>query len=425
MIRTPRGGEIHRTPTGAIREVRTPNGALIHHSPNGVRRVEVVRPGGGVIVANATGRAGYLQRQVTWHNRPVIQRTYVFNGVVRPRVFRPWAHGGRVYPIYVPVRHYRPAFYHWCYTPWRRPVVYHWGWRTRPWYGYYGGYWTPYPTYVSPYFWLADFLVSTTLEVAYLSQNASFSEPPVVYDETTAMSPEAKQAIADEVRRQMEEARANQAADYDLQSSEPPPLFSRNGPKVFLVNAEVMGYDGERECPLSEGDVLQLVNPPAPGSEWAEVSILSTRGRCPRGSIVSVRTLDLQEMQNHMRAIVDQGLEKLQSEKGGGLAPLPPQAFGSTAAPFSDELQAENDALDQLTLAVKDANRSEQEIIQEGVPAPAAGTTTLSLGMSRAEVERLLGPPQTKVELGAKVIYTYPDKDLKITFLKGKVSDVQ
>lgn len=405
--------------------MRTPGGALIHHSPSGVRRVEVVRPGGGLIVANATGRAGYLQRQLTWHNRPLIKRTYVYNGVARPRVFRPWTFGGRVYPIYVPVRHYRPAFYSWCYTPWHRPVVYRWGWHSRPWYRYYGGYWSPYPTYVSPYFWLADFLISTTLEVSYMSQNASIDEAPVVYDETTAMSPAAKQAIAEEVRRQMEEAQAAQAADYDLQSSEPPQLFSRNGPKVFLVNSEVIAYAGERECPLSEGDVLQLVNPPAPGSEWAEVSILSTRGRCPRGSIVSVRTLDLQEMQNNMRAIVDQGLEKLQSERGAGLAAPPPQAFGSTVAPFSDELQPESDALEQLTLAVKDANRSEQEIIQEGVPAPANSTTTISLGMTRAEVERLLGQPQTRVDLGAKVIYTYPDRDLKITFLRGKVSDVQ
>ncbi|BDU77888.1 hypothetical protein [Mesoterricola sediminis] len=420
VVHTPRGGEIHRTPTGAIREVRTPGGALIYHSPNGVRRVEVARPGGAVVIANATGRSGYIQRPWHYHGQTLIQRTYVFNGVARPRVYRPWSYGGRVYPIYVPVRHYRPAFYTWCYTPWSRPVTYRWGWYGRPWYTYYGGYWTPYPTYVSPAFWLTDFLIATTLEAAYLSQNATVSAPPVVYDTSTAMSPEVKEAIAEEVRRQMDQARAAQADDL---GSEPPALFSKGGPRVFLVNADVMTYDGSRECPLSEGDVVQLVAPPAPGSEWAEVSILSSRGRCPRGCVVSIRTLDLQEMQNHMQAIVDQGLEKLQSERGGGLAPLPPQAFGSTAAPFSDDLRPDSDAVDELNRAVKDANSSEQEIIQESASAPRSNTITL--GMTPAEVEAVLGKPQTRVELGTKLIYTYPDKDLKVTFLKGRVSDVQ
>lgn len=48
---------------------------------------------------------------------------------------------------------------------------------------------------------------------------------------------------------------------------------------------------------------------------------------------------------------------------------------------------------------------------------------TIQIGQPLREVESLLGPPEKKVDLGPKQIYVY--KDLKITFIDGKVSDVQ
>lgn len=56
-------------------------------------------------------------------------------------------------------------------------------------------------------------------------------------------------------------------------------------------------------------------------------------------------------------------------------------------------------------------------------PAPPAEPQTIQLGQTAAEVEASLGKPDKIVNLGAKQIYVY--KDLKVTFLKGKVSDVQ
>ncbi len=41
--------------------------------------------------------------------------------------------------------------------------------------------------------------------------------------------------------------------------------------------------------------------------------------------------------------------------------------------------------------------------------------------MTPAEVERILGEPQTRVDLGGKVLYKY--KDLTIEFHEGKVAD--
>jgi archaellum component FlaF (FlaF/FlaG flagellin family) len=47
----------------------------------------------------------------------------------------------------------------------------------------------------------------------------------------------------------------------------------------------------------------------------------------------------------------------------------------------------------------------------------------IQLGMTIDQVTQALGNPQKTVNLGAKQIYVY--KDLKITFVNGKVSDVQ
>jgi hypothetical protein len=47
----------------------------------------------------------------------------------------------------------------------------------------------------------------------------------------------------------------------------------------------------------------------------------------------------------------------------------------------------------------------------------------IQLGMTIDQVQQALGAPLKTVNLGAKQIYVY--KDLKITFLNGKVSDVQ
>jgi hypothetical protein len=55
-------------------------------------------------------------------------------------------------------------------------------------------------------------------------------------------------------------------------------------------------------------------------------------------------------------------------------------------------------------------------------PAPSQ-PITIQIGQTRQDVENAMGQPEKRVDLGAKQIYVY--KDLKITFVDGKVSDVQ
>jgi len=60
---------------------------------------------------------------------------------------------------------------------------------------------------------------------------------------------------------------------------------------------------------------------------------------------------------------------------------------------------------------------------QQQQQAQQAEPQTIQLGQSLDEVQAALGKPEKIVNLGAKQIYVY--KDLKITFVKGKVTDVQ
>jgi hypothetical protein len=48
---------------------------------------------------------------------------------------------------------------------------------------------------------------------------------------------------------------------------------------------------------------------------------------------------------------------------------------------------------------------------------------TIQLGMTTDQVQNAMGKPEKVVNLGPKQIYVY--KDLKVTFLGGKVADVQ
>jgi len=431
VVRTRDGGEIHRAPGGAIREVHTPNGAVIHYAPDGMRHVEVVRPDGRVVFANGNGHGGFVQRPLMFHNQPLVQRTYVEHGVAYTRVYRPYAYGGVTYNVYMPSHYYRPAYYSYAYRPWGEPVRYRWGWEARPWYGYYHGYYTPYPIYTSPIFWLTDFMVAATLQAAYQSRidNAQPVAAPYGSYDPGGMSPEVKQAIADEVRRQVDQERAEQAAlsqpGYTVPASAPPPMFAGNVSRIFLVASGTVAYAGGQERLLPEGDVLQLQGAPPPGSTYADVVVLSSRDPAvPNGSTVSVSLQDLQEMQNHMRASIDQGLGDLQSRQGqDGLPPLPAQAAGTSDAPFANAIQPDPNAAGELSQVAQDANSSGQSVLSQAVQAPPAPAQTVSLGMSADQVHGILGSPKETAIIGNKRIEVF--QDFKVTFFNGRVSDIQ
>jgi hypothetical protein len=424
-VTTTRGDVIHRDASGQVRQVRTPNGTVVYRPPNAPRRIEVARPGGRIVVAGAPGH-GYVQRPIVIRNTTIVKRTYIYNGVPQARIYRPRVYNGISLAIYTPVRYYRPTFYGYVYNPWARPITYSWGWGGSPWYGYYGGYFSPYPVYASPSLWLTDYMIAATLEAAYQERMASRSASGSMYQDSgqsAPMSPEVKQAIADEVRYQIDlERTAGQ--DPNAASGQDTDIFADNRPHVFVVNTTLAVNSDAGECTIAEGDVLRMNGPPRPDATSADVLVLSSRGRdCRRGSIVSVELQDLQEMQNQMRATIDRGMGDLQAKQGqGGLPTLPQGSAGTIDTPYAQEAsQPDANVAGELTSANQEADHAEQQAVSQG--GDAGAPPTLSLGLSIDEVRAIQGEPEKIVDLGSKRIYVY--KDLKITFIDGRVSDIQ
>ena len=73
--------------------------------------------------------------------------------------------------------------------------------------------------------------------------------------------------------------------------------------------------------------------------------------------------------------------------------------------------------------AQQPAGQDQQQAAPAAAAAPAAEPTSIEKGMTPDQVEAALGKPDKKVNLGSKQLYIY--KDMKVTFLNGKVSDVQ
>jgi len=429
---------------GSVHEVHA-RGMVITHGPAGTRRVVMERSDHTRIVTYGRER-GYVQRSYTVSGHQYYNRTYYLRGVAYSRVYRPYYYGGAAYYGYVPTVFYRPAFYGWVYSPWPGPVFYHWGWIGSPWYGYYGGYFSPYPAYPSAGLWLTDYMLSANLQDAYQQQvdaNANMSAPGN-YSQG-ALTPDVKQAIADEVQRQLAQERSeSQNPGADPTSGAPP--FAANNPHVFVVSTslDVTTADGI-ECPITQGDVLGMNGAPPPDATAANVRVMASKGQdCQQGSIVAVSLEDLQEMQNHMREVIDQGLGELQSRQGqGGLPVVPPQARGQLPSPVAAAAPpVDPNAAAELTQQDQQAAQVEQDVVNQAAPEPMpqppgpstpqppgpstpthATPITISLGQTPDQVIALLGQPKQVVDLGAKKMFVYTD--MKIIFMDGKVTDVQ
>jgi hypothetical protein len=435
VVHTTSGSEIHRRPNGELRDVHA-SGMDIHHGTGGARTVRVVRADHSVIVVNRGGR-GYLERPYTFNNQVLVHRTYYVNGVAYARIYRPYTYRGIAVNMYMPSRYYAPAFYGWAYAPWGAPVAYRWGWAGTPWYGYYGDYFTPYPVYASPSLWLTDYVLSATLQSAYEERMAAAAEnAPAHSIADTPLTPAVKQAIADEVHRQIgienTESQTGLQTPPDPGSSGIGRMLSDNSPHVFVVSSALDVTSAGKECPITEGDVLQLDGPPPPAATSADLVVLASKGLdCRRGGMVSVGLADLQDMQNHMRETIDQGLVELQSKQGkSGLPALPAAAvappvetrFAATAPPPDPQIATE------LRQQAQEADKTEQDTLREASVQNTAAATpatpaAIALGQTPDQVKAILGTPVTVVDLGEKKIYVY--KNLKVTFTAGKLSDVQ
>lgn len=452
QVRLRDGSAIERRPDGRPRNVHIEGrGMEIHHGLNGGRRVLVERPDHSRVFAER-GRPGYIQRPYRFHDHDFARRSYYYHGRMYDRFYRGYYYRGVYIHAYAPVRYYSIGFYGWVYNPWYQPVVYSWGWAGTPWFTLYGGYFTPYPAYPNASLWLTDYMISADLQAEYqAAQEAQQSAvaPTQAQSGVPALTPEVKQQIADEVRSQI--ALENSEAQQNAQHQDPDPLssgiarmMSDGHPHVFLVGTALDVVDASgAECALSGGDVLSVSAAPDPNATAVDLVVLSSKGgtECQRADTVTVALNDLQEMQNHMRETIDQGLQDLQTKQGnGGIPKAPPSAqtppvateFAQAAPPPDPNGAAE------VNQQLQDADAAEKGVVTQaqvetGTPAPQTSVaqpvappavpTTVELGETVDQVTGAMGQPTRIFDLGTKKILQYPN--MKITFKDGKVVDVE
>jgi hypothetical protein len=441
------GGAITWRPNGRISDVHDPRrGIDVHHDLNGSRAISVERADHSRVFAER-GRPGFVQHPYSFHGHDFAQRTYFYHGRAYTHLYHGFAYRGIYLNVYAPGFYYRPAFYGWAYNPWAMPIVFGWGWGGSPWYGYYGYYFQPSPVYPSAAFWLTDYMISSDLQTAYAAQQdtGEVDGAPPYAAGPPELSPDVKQQIADEVRNQLalenQEAQQNaQQQDVDPGSSGIARMISDGRTHVFVVGTALDVVDSSQtECSLSDGDVLALQTPPPADATVADLVVLSSKGgmECQKQDTVSVALADLQEMQNHMRETIDQGLQALQAKQGtGGMPALPPSAQGQPAPAQYAAIAPPPDpnAATEIQQQTQQADQAETEAAQDtGIPASAAPVSpppaapaspaVVELGQTPDQVQAAMGPPARVANLGAKVIYYY--NGMKITFMNGKVSDVQ
>lgn len=426
-VATKNGGSVTKRANGKVASVHDAKRNMdVHHSLSGNRHVVHERADHSRVVVDGHGR-GYVQRSYSYHGNTYVSRSYYSNGYYGNAYYGNYYYGGVYLNPYYPAAYWAPAYYGWAYNPWAAPISYGWGWGGSPWYGYYGGWYNPFPVYASASFWLTDYLISQSLQAAYAARAADAA----AVSNAAPLTDDVKQQIADEVKRQiaLENAEAKTGTP-DAASSSIQRDLTDGTAHVFVAGTDLDVVDAAgNECALSQGDAIQLTGQNAPDAAAINLSVLASKGgrECPKGDVVSVNLQDLQEMQNHMRQTIDQGMQDLQKKQGKGGLPAAPAS--AQAAPKESAIAAnappappQSEVVATLNQESKEADAVEKEASSD-TGAPVGDPPTVALGQTPDQVIAALGQPKSIMDLGPKKIYVY--KDAKVTFREGKVADIQ
>lgn len=354
-------------PAGSVlRKGADGSNLYIRHAPDGTRQVLAERADGSRVFATAHG-ASYVQRPWNFQAQAFDRRTYLEGGKVSQQFYRPYNYNGTTLDAYAPQRYYDPGVYQWALRSRTAPTPAAWNYVSSPtpWYNHYKGYFTPEPSYTNPLAWLTDFLMANSLIAAWNAhpqvahaEAAGGAAPPgtaatpatapsaaaASADGTPQVTPEVKQKVAEEVSRQIREESAE--AQANAQGKDLPPgkggivnELNERDLHTFVVNSDLDLNDQDgRRCTVSAGDVVQVISKANPSTNSAEAAVLSSKhGDCAAAAVVAINLSDLQEMQNHMRATIDQGLANRAAKSG--VAATPAAFAASSPAPDPDAAQ--------------------------------------------------------------------------------------
>jgi hypothetical protein len=373
----------------------------IQHNLRGGRTIVSERS--GVRIVTRGGGRGYVQRTyVTRGGRSYYSRTYYDHGVYRVGIYRGYYYRGYRYYGYYPGYWYHPAFYGWAFRPWGAPVYWGlgiggWGWGGAPWFGFYGGYFAPYPVYSSPAFWLTDYVIAANLQAAYAAQAAANADAMADDQGQTnyrdgagqaansgpvTLTPEVKQAIAEEVKAQLaaqqQQSSGGQSGSSDRQAQAPEPTNGEVPPaldparRTFVVSSDITVMSNGQECELTAGDVITRLTDTPDAAQKVTASVSASKKRdCGAGKQVTVSVEDLQDMHDHFQEQLEGGMKALAEKQGTGGMPKAPDT-GTTASdvpPPKPDTTAAKAVTDQEAAA----DQTETQVKQESAGGPGGG----------------------------------------------------
>src|SRR5580700_2250890 len=374
-MHTASGSIVRTAADGSVLDVRNPkSGMTIHHALDGSRHVLVEQPDGSRIVAPSRG-VPYVQHPYIFQARAFDHRTFYDRGQLTHQFYRPYNFGGTTLDVYAPQRFYPGSVYQWATSRYRAPLVPSWNYvsTSAPWFTHYRDYFTPEASYSSPIGWLTDFVLATSLIAAYDTHRPAASAPAAPSSAapaaavsqgaaapapTAAITPQVKDMVADEVDRQVKQESLEARAS--AQDKQPPEgsgsvveELNDREPHVFVVAADLDLVDpGGRRCMISEGDVVQVISAANRETSTAQAVVLASKGGmdCERAAQVQIALSDLQEMQNHMRETIDQGMAG--TSAGRSAATVTP-AYAAAAPPPDANAAHEIEQQQQLAAAAE------------------------------------------------------------------------
>jgi hypothetical protein len=374
-MQTASGSIVRKAADGSVLDVRNPkSGMTIHHALDGSRHIQVEQPDGSRIVAPSRG-VPYVQHPYIFQARAFDHRTFYDRGQLTHQFYRPYNFGGTTLDVYAPQRFYPGSVYQWATSRYRAPLVPSWNYvsTSAPWFTHYRDYFTPEASYSSPIGWLTDFVLATSLIAAYDTHRPAASAPAAPSSAapaaavsqgaaapapTAAITPQVKDMVADEVDRQVKQESLEARAS--AQDKQPPEgsgsvveELNDREPHVFVVAADLDLVDpGGRRCMISEGDVVQVISAANRETSTAQAVVLASKGgmECERAAQVDIALSDLQEMQNHMRETIDQGMAG--TSAGRSAATVTP-AYAAAAPPPDANAAHEIEQQRQLAAAAE------------------------------------------------------------------------
>jgi hypothetical protein len=272
----------------------------------------------------------------------------------------------------------------------------------------------PYPVYSSAAFWLTDYLLAEDLQAAYAAGAEANADEAAGYDRGQAdysngessavnsgpptLTPEVKQAIADEVKAQLAEEQRQSSGGQGGELSDgnsPAPASSDVPPaldpvrRTFVVFSDLTVMSDGQECELTGGDILTRLSD-TPDADQNVTATVSARKKadCAIGKQVKVSVEALQEMRNHFDEQLDAGLKALAQKQGtSGLPKAPDTAKTASDVPLPP---ADTTAAKVLTDQEAAADRNETQLEQQTAEDPGTVVNQSQQGTSLGELARQL-----------------------------------